>query len=47
MSDIEGKAVQVAATECGQRQSFKAGNIGFWNLSLCSSCVPAFLRNIL
>jgi hypothetical protein len=41
MSDIEGKAAQVAASECGQRPSFKAGN----KLDLEIADVSEFLRS--
>ena len=43
ISEIEGKAARVAASECGQLVSFKAGDFAAFHGFLASSLFPLFL----
>jgi len=43
ISEIEGKAARVAASERGQRVSFKAGNFAAFHGFLASRLFPLFL----
>ncbi len=43
ISEIEGKAASVAASERGQRVSFKAGNLAAFHGFIASRLFPLFL----
>ena len=43
ISEIEGKAARVAASERGQRVSFKAGNLAAFHGFMASTLFPLFL----